>query len=200
MANGKNKIIVYADWIDVFEELENDEAGLLIKHFFRYVNDLNPELNDKYLKLAWLPIEKTLKRDLKKWVEYIDKQKLNGSKGGRPKKPKKPIGLLENPTKPKKGDSDSDSDSVNDSVNDSDSEIRNKYNKRLLDSFSIIEDIAKKNTTTVKVVNLYINKFFQQVESRDVKYDTFLKYKEHFRNWFNINKPKNNNATKNISF
>ena len=115
MAEGKNKIIVYADWLHNFEDLSDEELGKLMRHFFMYVNDLNPVLEDRFLKLAWKPIETTLKRDLKKWEQYVDKQRLNGAKGGRPKNPKNPslyIETQQNPTKPKKGDSVSDSVSV----------------------------------------------------------------------------------------
>ena len=67
MAENKSGIIVYADWINVFEELEDIEAGKLIKHFFRYVNDLNPEAPDRLTKIAFEPIKQSLKRDLEKW-------------------------------------------------------------------------------------------------------------------------------------
>lgn len=79
MASEKKSIIVYADWIDKFEELEDDEAGRLIKHFFRYVNDLNPIAPDRITKLSFLDIEKSLKRDLKKW----DDIKIKRSEAGR---------------------------------------------------------------------------------------------------------------------
>lgn len=65
MAEGKNKIIVYRDWITTFDSLNNDEAGRLIKHFFRYINDLNPEPPDRLTGLLFEPIKQTLKRDLK---------------------------------------------------------------------------------------------------------------------------------------
>lgn len=74
MAEDKKSIIVYADWINIFEELENEEAGKLIKHFFRYVNDRNPEAPDRLTKLLFEPIKQTLKRDL---VKYEDKREKN---------------------------------------------------------------------------------------------------------------------------
>jgi len=67
MAEDKKGVLVYADWMDKFEALEDDEAGRLIKHFFRYINDLNPEFPDKITKLSFLDIQNTLKRDLAKW-------------------------------------------------------------------------------------------------------------------------------------
>jgi hypothetical protein len=57
MAENKKGVLVYADWIDKFEELEDDEAGRLIKHFFRYVNDLNPEYPDRTTKLMFIDIK-----------------------------------------------------------------------------------------------------------------------------------------------
>ncbi len=60
MAEGKNKIIVYKDWIKKFEALKDAEAGKLIKHFFRYVNDLNPVAPDRITELSFIDIEQTL--------------------------------------------------------------------------------------------------------------------------------------------
>lgn len=82
MADGKNSIIVYRDWKNIFDELTNEEAGVLIKHFFAYVNDENPELNDKYLKMAFLPIKDALKRDLKHWELVKEKRSESGRLGG----------------------------------------------------------------------------------------------------------------------
>lgn len=85
MAEGKKKVIIYTDWIDQFAPLSNEEAGKLIKHLFAYVNDQNPEPIDRLTGLLFEPIKAQLKRDLKKWEYLRDKNKLNGTKGGRPK-------------------------------------------------------------------------------------------------------------------
>jgi len=81
MAQDKKSIIVYADWIDKFEELTDDEAGKLIKHFFRYVNDLNPEAPDRTTKLMFIDLQNTLKRDLEKWESKLDERSVNGRLG-----------------------------------------------------------------------------------------------------------------------
>jgi len=67
MADNKNRIIVYRDWITTFESLSDEEAGRLIKHFFLYINDRNPEAPDRLTCLLFEPIKQTLKRDLKKY-------------------------------------------------------------------------------------------------------------------------------------
>jgi hypothetical protein len=113
MAENKNKIIVYRDWITTFESLTDEEAGKLIKHFFMYINDQNPEPSDRIIKLLFEPIKQTLKRDLKKYEAICQRNRQNGEAGGRPKqdnpsKPRKPSGLFMNRVEP---DSDSDIDS-----------------------------------------------------------------------------------------
>jgi hypothetical protein len=113
MATGKKSFIAYCDWLETFEELDDAEAGRLVKHLFRYVNDLDPQTEDKLTKMTFIPIKQTLKRDLKKHEAVAERNRENGAKGGRPKKPS---GLSELNEKPKKADSDSDSDS--DNVND----------------------------------------------------------------------------------
>lgn len=81
MAEDKNRVIVYADWMEKFEKLQDDEAGRLIKHFFRYINDLNPEAPDRITELSFIDIKNTLKRDLKAWKETIEEKSINGRIG-----------------------------------------------------------------------------------------------------------------------
>ena len=102
MAQGKKGFILYADQIEVFKLLNNEQAGQLIKHVLAYVNDENPTLTNPLLEMAFVPIKQQLKRDLDKWEKRAERSKQNGKLGGRPPKPKKPSGLIENPEKPKK--------------------------------------------------------------------------------------------------
>ena len=114
MAEGKNKIIVYRDWLTTFDALSDEEAGRLIKHFFRYVNDHNPEAPDRITALLFEPIKQTLKRDLKRYEAICLRNRNNGQLGGRPRQtednPEEPSGFFTNPNNPDKPDSDSDSD------------------------------------------------------------------------------------------
>ena len=108
MAENKKSFITYCEWQETFNELSDDEAGKLIKHIFSYVNDENPETDCQIVRLCFIPIKQTLKRDLKKYEVYIDKQRENGAKGGRPKKTQITQAFIEKPKK---------ADSVNVSVN-----------------------------------------------------------------------------------
>lgn len=67
MAEGKNKIIFYRDWVDQFRDLTDEEAGRLIKHIMSYVNDENPTPPDRLTELLFKPFKAQLKRDLEKW-------------------------------------------------------------------------------------------------------------------------------------
>lgn len=67
MAEEKKSVILYVDIISTFESMTDKEAGRLIKHFLRYVNDLNPKAPDKITQIAFEPIKQQLKRDLVKW-------------------------------------------------------------------------------------------------------------------------------------
>jgi len=118
MAENKKSFLLYTDVHHTVKKLTDEQAGKLFKHILSYVNDENPEINDFIIEIAFEPIKQSLKRDLEKYKAIIERNKINGSKGGRPKssksKPKKPSRLINNPNnpaEPKKADSDSDSDS-----------------------------------------------------------------------------------------
>ena len=81
MAENKKSIIVYAEWLEQFEYLTDEEAGKLIKHFFRYVNDLNPIAPDRFTEAQFIPIKQTLKRDLDKWEKTLQERSINGRLG-----------------------------------------------------------------------------------------------------------------------
>ena len=103
MAQGKKSFQMYTEWIEVFNELDNEDAGQLIKHIFKYVNDENPIAENKLVTLSFIQIKQQLKRDLKKWKTKSETNKANGSLGGRPRNPKEPKiteRLISKPKKP----------------------------------------------------------------------------------------------------
>ena len=69
MAKDKKSVLLYCDIIHTVEELDDVDAGLLFKHYLRYINDQNPEPPSKLIKIVFEPIKQNLKRDLKKWEE-----------------------------------------------------------------------------------------------------------------------------------
>lgn len=69
MAENKKSVLLYCDIIHTVEELDDVDAGLLFKHYLRYINDQNPEPPSKLIKIVFEPIKQNLKRDLRKWEE-----------------------------------------------------------------------------------------------------------------------------------
>ena len=106
MAEGKKSFLFYVNWLSTFENLTDEEAGKLIKHLLKYVNNLNPEAPDRLTKLVFEPLKQVLKMDLKKYENIVERNRVNGYKGGRPKgnpeKPKNPLGYLGTQKNPKK--------------------------------------------------------------------------------------------------
>lgn len=110
MAENKKSFLLYCDLIHTIEKMPKENAGELFLHILKYVNDQNPTTDDLIVNLTFEPIKQQLKRDLKVYENICIRNKENGFKGGRPKKPKEPTGLLGNPKKPKKADTDNDTD------------------------------------------------------------------------------------------
>ena len=113
MAENKNKVIVYRDWTGIFTSLEDDEAGRLIKHFFRYIDDQNPQAPDRLTALLFEPIKATLKRDLKAYEGKCLTNKENVNLRWN-KKDTTVYKRKKSNTKHTDNDSDSDSDIDND--------------------------------------------------------------------------------------
>lgn len=81
MAENKKSVLLYCDIIYTVEELDDADAGLLFKHYLRYINDQNPEPPSKLIKIVFEPIKQNLKRDLKKWEETTNNRSKAGLAG-----------------------------------------------------------------------------------------------------------------------
>lgn len=115
MAENKKSFVLYTDILSTFEELTDQEAGQLIKHVLRYVNDLNPQTSDKLLKVAFEPIKQQLKRDLKKYETIVEKRSAAGKKSAE-LRANKSQQVLTNVNKAQQSPTNP-TDSVSDSVN-----------------------------------------------------------------------------------
>lgn len=131
MAENKKSFLFYCDWTSTFKALPKEKGYDLLIHLLDYVNDKHPETDDVIINAVFPIMENQLKRDLKKWEDRSEINKINGKKGGRPKA-KKPNGLNGNQTEPKKADKDIviDKDIVKD-INKRKAEFSNSLSKFL---------------------------------------------------------------------
>ena len=127
------------DSLKILDLLKDEQVGLLTRAIYYYqLNGTLPANLDHVILLVIQPFINQFERDNVKYNGIVERNTINGKKGGRGEKPtpqivlpKQPSGLIGNPKqasanfgnpkKPKQADSDSVSVSVSVSVNDSDS-------------------------------------------------------------------------------
>ena len=141
MAKDKKSFILYSDARETFEQLTNEEAGVLIKHIFAYVNDENPILEDRFINLAFQPIKTQLKRDLVNWEIVREKRSQAGKKSAEAKqqiltKSTSVESVQQNPTKSTVNVNVNDNVIVN-GIEYSQKDIKNLLNKFLLSEIKI---------------------------------------------------------------
>lgn len=111
----KKSFLLYYDSQHLFNMLADTQAGKLIKAIYDYeINGIVPNCDDDIaFKMAFTTIQLCLDREKEKYNNVCERNKLNGQKGGRPKrldnhmdiletqqKPNNPSGLQDNPNNP----------------------------------------------------------------------------------------------------
>ena len=117
----KNSFILYTNYFEILKDLSNDDLGIMFRAILSYQTNGNYEI-PKHLELAFKFIKNQLDIDAVKYNDFIEKQRENGKKGGRPKT-QKTQAFSKKPKKPKLtqkslNDNDNDNDNVNDNEKD----------------------------------------------------------------------------------
>jgi hypothetical protein len=110
----KESFIIYKSFYPALEDLTDEDLGALFRALFEYQIN-GTECENKSISMAFKFFKNQFRLDEEKYLNVINRNKTNGSKGGRPKtqdNPKNPVGYLE-PKKPY-----NDNDNVNENVND----------------------------------------------------------------------------------
>ena len=165
----KKSFILHLDSLDVFDDLNNQEAGELIKTIIKYQRlkqdgisfDLS-EIDNTLIRVAFKPFKAQFDRDYEKYLSIVERNKLNGKRGGRPQKTQNnPVGFSEtqnNPVgfsgffkNPKKTDNDNDNIKDNDNKKENniiltDNSTDNKQNNII--EKKEIKNISKYNSTS----------------------------------------------------
>ena len=143
MAKDKKSFILYSDAIYTVEKLSDTDAGQLLKHLLRYVNDQNPTTENPLVEIAFEPIKQQLKRDLVKFEDVKVKRSEAGKAGANKR--------WQDIANANKGIQTIANIAVNDNVNDND--IYNIDYQALLDfvnktfgrNFQVINDKVKRS-------------------------------------------------------
>ena len=77
MAKDKTSFVLYSDSKSIIDLMTNEQAGILLKTLFAYVNDENPEV-DNSIAIVFEMIKLQLKRDLKKWEQTKEGRSVAG--------------------------------------------------------------------------------------------------------------------------
>lgn len=165
----KKSFLIHLDSLNVLDELSNEQSGILFKAIKDYHNGLNPKL-DFGMRMAFLPFENQFKRDAESYDKTCERNKENGKKGGRPKKPTITEKTHMVISKPKKADSDNDSDSDNN---------KNIFKPPTIDEIQLY--CKQRNN------NIDVNKFYDFYESKGwyVGKNKMKDWKASIRTWEN---------------
>jgi len=178
MAENKKSFILYVDLIHTVKHLTDEQAGKLFKHILSYCNDESPVTDDVIINLAFEPIKLQLKRDLKKWENYIEKQKANGKKGGRPKT-QKTQAFSKIPKK---------ADNVTVNVNDINTNVLNVrqidiYILELKSQEQFLEGLYMTHKFKPKVMGKIALLFKEHLKMFPKQHENFLDFRNHFKSW-----------------
>lgn len=176
MAKDKKSFVLYADFLNTVSKLNDNKAGKLFKTILEYVNDMNPEVNDLLIQVAFEPIKLQLKRDLKKYENTKQKRSEAGKLGGRPRKAKKANAFSEKQTKAKKADTVTVTDTV----------IWNNIKNNFFNAFEWQEKFCKDKKIGPKLLIDRMHEFISDIELRE-DYKDLKELKSHFTNLFNLN-------------
>jgi hypothetical protein len=226
MAINKKSFLLYSNWEQTFENLTDDEAGKLIKHVFRYVNDKNPVAPDRITELIFEPLKAVLKCDLIKY-ETIKEEKSISGRIGNLKRWNNDLFLLVESNKitlegaeiiaKNRKTSISDKNianaiktsqkvAVNDNVNDNDIKVNNIDSRKLkfantlkpfIDNYS--KELIREFYNYWTEPNKSNTKFKQELErtwSLERRLETWAKNDTNFNNNNNTKKQKQNELTR----
>lgn len=165
MNDKKKSFLLYLDTLEILHKLTDEQAGKLLKAFLAYHSGQDFNL-DPMLDLVFFSFQAQFERDGVKYNTIVERNRNNGSKGGRPKNPvkaKEPNGLSGNPSKPKKADSDKDSGSDKDSDSESVNKVTNDRFAEFWDLYGKKTDSAKCKTKFARLTKTEIELLFEKL-------------------------------------
>ena len=193
MAEGKKSFIAYSDWKEVFDEISNEDAGILIKHIFSYVNDENPQTDNVLIRAVFANIKSTLKRDLQKWEHQLEQRKDAGKKSAEIRKNKSTESNERSTSVHEPTRNPTDSVSVSENVSDSVINIHQQdFEKLFLNDQTLSEYTCRLTHCTESGFKEIVKDFFSENTAAKKKWLDLHDCNKHFISWLRYYKPKEN--------
>ena len=186
MATDKKSVLLYCDIIHTVNELNDEEAGKLFKHYLNYINDLNPTAPDKLTQIVFEPIKQNLKRDLKKWEKKSERNSEIAKASWDKRKSANAYERIKTDAK------DADKVTVTDKVTVIVNDI---YFKDLPNSLNF-ETICRQTALTKDFLLSKIQLFKPYAR---VNYPNFNEFCDHFKSWVLKNKAQQSKEFKPLS-
>jgi hypothetical protein len=111
----KESFILYQSFYAPLEGLSDAEKGQILDAIFQYNANIQVRELTPVCQMAFQFMKSQFDRNNEKYQAIVNRNKVNGAKGGRPKnqeEPKKPSWLSENPEEPQKADNVNVNDNV----------------------------------------------------------------------------------------
>lgn len=205
MASEKESFIIYKSFYEPIKILSDKQLGRLFRALFDYQIENKADVEPDIL-MAFSFFKNQMDIDERKYDKVVERNRSNGSKGGRPSKeknPKNPVGF----NKPKKPDNDNVN--VNENVNDLKEKNLKKENPKKDFSFTLKQKIKFSNLSDeyqsklkAKVESL-IKENFYSLTYKDFKNSclangyAYADFNLAYQNWAKKHSPQKRNYTSN---
>ena len=159
MANNKDSVIFYHSQIEICRKyLSTDQFGRLMYALFEFSEGEDPDVSDdEMVALAFEFMSLQQRIDRQKYEEKCQKNRENGKKGGRPKKPSKANGFSENPNDNDKTMIKENNVNVNDDFHDSVFHLGSFENVELTDiEYRALKQTYERTDELIDKVSIWI--------------------------------------------
>jgi hypothetical protein len=75
------KFVVQMEWTESWDELSNEEMGILFRNFIKYTKGLEIDRSNRTVNVAWDSVKKQIDRMTEKYLKDVE----TGKRGGAPK-------------------------------------------------------------------------------------------------------------------
>ena len=149
------RFVVELEWAEHFEDLTNEEMGILFKNFISHAKGEEVDLSNRFVSIAWKSVVKQINRMNAKYMKDVE----NGKKGGRPRKPNN--NPTETPNKPNNNPTETYKD-------------KDEYKEEYKEEYKVKEEVKVKENISNNNIITFTNEEFGKLNHKSYM-ETFNK-------------------------